>query len=100
MTATYRPWRVTEYGEVLGSNNKTVVANGFATVASPGDWQNEARANAAFAVQAVNSHDALVAFVSDFARRDPVFAKGNAKDDILKAKALVAALSPTEGERG
>lgn len=43
-------------------------------------------------VRAVNSHDALLAFVKAHARRNPVFAKGHEKDIIKEAIALVAAV--------
>ena len=115
MSATHLPWRVTEYGEVLGANGRTVVANGFATVASPGDWQNEARANAVSIVLAVNSHDELVSVVASAL---PVLEatqrlmtaeaakRGMEPDDTLLnrmraalAKASASALHSTEGER-
>jgi len=60
MSASHTPWTINEFGEALDANKRTIVANGFATVMSPGTWQDEAKANTEAIVLAVNSHDELV----------------------------------------
>ena len=53
------PWVIDKYGSVT-HGRECVSANGFSMVMSPGDVQNEAKANAAFIVRACNSHYQLV----------------------------------------
>jgi len=53
------PWVIDKYGSVT-HGRECVSANGFSMVMSPGDGQNEAKANAAFIVRACNSHYQLV----------------------------------------
>lgn len=43
---TEGPWSVNSYGEVIGPDGKTVSANGFSSITSPGRYQDEAKANA------------------------------------------------------
>lgn len=56
---TPTPWLISPFGEVLTHDRKTVFANNFASILSPGELQDQALANTAFIVEAVNNYEAL-----------------------------------------
>ena len=55
-TGLLLPWRITEHGEVVDANGRTVEANGFASVMNYCDAQVQSRARSAFIVEAVNAY--------------------------------------------
>lgn len=92
---TARPWSVERKREVCSADNDM-----FTVAYASGANQDEAEANAALIVHAINAHDALVAAAKD-ALEDvtgPITTSG-IKIRFSTRDQLVAALALTEGQK-
>lgn len=71
------PWKIDRYGMVTDATGEDVSLNGFSAVMAPGPSKDKAKAQTAFVVRAVNSHETLVAALATIASRADGYTHGD-----------------------